>query len=100
MKRITSFLLAIVLFAGLALTAAPTAYAASNMTSSDMLVETVKEHEGFTAYPCWDYGQYSVLASFRQMSRQLSRGSAGEYQADEQAGVAGLRWRVSGSVGE
>lgn len=60
MKRITSFLLAIVLFAGLALTAAPMTYAASNMTSSDMLVETVKEHEGFTAYPCWDYGQYSV----------------------------------------
>src|SRR5574338_121812 len=30
------------------------------------------------------------------MSRQLSRGSAGEYQADEQAGVAQLRWRVSG----
>ena len=31
-----------------------------------------------------------------QMSRQVSRGSAGEYQADEQAGVARLRWRVSG----
>ena len=30
------------------------------------------------------------------MSRQLSRGSAGEYQADEQAGVARLRWIVSG----
>ena len=28
------------------------------------------------------------LASIRQMSRQVSRGSAGEYQADEQAGVA------------
>ena len=27
------------------------------------------------------------------MSRQVSRGSAGEYQADEQAGVARLRWR-------
>ena len=32
---------------------------------------------------------------FRQMSRQVSRGSAGEYQEDEQAGVARLRWRVS-----
>ena len=29
------------------------------------------------------------------MSRQVSRGSAGEYQADEQAGVAGLRLRLS-----
>ena len=30
------------------------------------------------------------------MSGQVSRGSAGEYQADERAGVARLRWRVSG----
>ena len=36
------------------------------------------------------------LASIRQMCRQVSRGSAGEYQADEQAGVARLSWRVSG----
>ena len=28
------------------------------------------------------------LASIRQMSRQVSRGSAGDYEADEQAGVA------------
>ena len=26
----------------------------------------------------------------------MSRSSAGDYQEDEQAGVAGLRWRVSG----
>ena len=36
------------------------------------------------------------LASIRQMSGQVSRGSSGEYQADERAGVARLRWRVSG----
>ena len=36
------------------------------------------------------------LASIRQMSRQVSRGSAGEYQADERAGVARLSCRVSG----
>ena len=30
------------------------------------------------------------------MSRQVSVGSAGNYQADEQAGVARLSWRVSG----
>ena len=51
------------------------------------------------------------LASISQMSGQVSRGSAGEYQADEragvarllgeyqadeQAGVARLSWRVSG----
>ena len=36
------------------------------------------------------------LARIRQMSGQVSRGSAGEYQADELAGVAGLSWRLSG----
>ena len=30
------------------------------------------------------------------MSRQVSHCSAGEYHADEQAGVALLNWRVSG----
>ena len=30
------------------------------------------------------------------MSGQVSLGSAGEYQADERAGVARLSWRVSG----
>ena len=36
------------------------------------------------------------LASIRQMSGQVSRGSAGEYQANERARVAWLSWRVSG----
>ena len=31
------------------------------------------------------------------MSMQVSRGSAGEYQADERAGVARLSWRVTGN---
>ena len=34
----------------------------------------------------------------RQMSSKVWRGSAGEYQADEQAGVARLSWRVSGRL--
>ena len=38
------------------------------------------------------------LASIRQMSRPVWRDSAGEYQADEQAGVARLSWRVSGRL--
>ena len=36
------------------------------------------------------------LASIFQMSGQVSRGSAGENQADEQAGVTRLSWRLSG----
>ena len=36
------------------------------------------------------------LAIIRQMSGQMSRGSAREYKADERASVPGLSWRVSG----
>ena len=35
------------------------------------------------------------LASIRQMSRQVSRGSVADYEADEQAGVSRLSWRIS-----
>ena len=38
------------------------------------------------------------LARIRQMIRQVSRGSAAEYQADEQAGVAWFSWRISGKL--
>ena len=37
-----------------------------------------------------------TLFEGRQMSRKVSRGSAGEYHADEQAVVARFSWRVSG----
>ena len=60
MKRMISFLLAIVLFAGLMLTGAPTVFAASEMTVSDALVEVLKQEEGFSAKPYWDYGQWTV----------------------------------------
>ena len=60
MKRITSFLLAIIMFAGLLLTGAPIASAASEMTVSDNFVEFLKKEEGFAAKPYWDYSQYTV----------------------------------------
>ena len=60
MKRITSLLLAIVLFAGLVLVGAPTAHAASEMKASDALVEFLKNEEGFSAKPYWDYAQFTV----------------------------------------
>ena len=41
-------------------------------------------------------GRAAQLASIRQMSGQVWHGSAGEYQADDRAGVARLIWRVSG----
>ena len=60
MKRITSLLLAIVLFTGLVLVGAPTAHAASEMKASDALVEFLKNEEGFSAKPYWDYAQFTV----------------------------------------
>ena len=60
MKRITSFLLAIVLFAGLVLTGAPVVHAASDMRVSDELIGILKKEEGFSAKPYWDYNQYTV----------------------------------------
>ena len=42
-----------------------------------------------------DYYEKIRQGKQEQMSGQVSRGSAGEYQADEQAGVTGLTWRVS-----
>ena len=39
---------------------------------------------------------FMIKKSFKKWAGQVSRGSAGEYQADERAGVAGLSWRVSG----
>ena len=35
------------------------------------------------------------LAIIKQMSRQVSRGSDFDYQADDQAGIAGLSWPQS-----
>ena len=36
------------------------------------------------------------LAIFKQMIGQVSRGSSGEYQADERAAVVRFSWRLSG----
>ena len=35
------------------------------------------------------------LAIFKQLSKQVSCGSAGDYQADERTGVVWLSWRIS-----
>ena len=35
------------------------------------------------------------VAIIGQMSKQVSLGSAGDYEADEQAGVSRLSWRLS-----
>lgn len=60
MKRVTSFLLVLVLFAGFVLTAAPTVRAASEMKASDSMIAVLKQEEGFSRTPYWDYAQYTV----------------------------------------
>ena len=85
MKRITSLLLAIVLFAGLVLTAAPTAHAASEMVTSDALVEILKKEEGFSAKPYWDYAQYTVGYGTRcpdDMFEEYSKNGISEEDAE------------------
>ena len=85
MKRITSFLLAIVLFAGLVLTAAPAAHAASAMVTSDALVEVLKKEEGFSAKPYWDYEQFTVGYGTRcpdDMYEEYSKNGISEEDAE------------------
>ena len=60
MKRITSFLLAVMMLAGMVLAAAPTVYAVSEMRVTDEMVNFLKCEEGFSAKPYWDYGQYTI----------------------------------------
>ena len=52
--------MAIILFAGLVMTGAPVARAASDMAVSDDFVEFLKKEEGFAAKPYWDYSQWTV----------------------------------------
>ena len=53
------------------------------------------QEEGIYIYLCYIYTYEGQLEFMKQMSRLEYRGSAGDYQADEQAGVAGLSWRLS-----
>ena len=60
MKRVTSFLLAIVLLAGFVMVGSPAVSAASAMTVSDAMLAMLKQEEGFSSKPYWDYAQYTV----------------------------------------
>ncbi len=61
LKRVLSFVLAIVLTMGLVLLAPPMeAQAASTMSPSEEVANYLKETEGFSAIPYWDYSQWTV----------------------------------------
>ena len=57
---------------------------------------TIEWDSSHTASIFSSLSREAQLSSIRQMSGQVLRGSAGEYQADERAGVARLSCRVSG----
>ena len=59
MKRMTSFLLAIVIMIGSVTFVAPRVYAAE-MAVSDEGMQILKAEEGFSKYPYWDYKQYTI----------------------------------------
>ncbi len=61
LKRVLSFLLAIVLTMGLVLVSPPVeAQATSTMSPSNEVANYLKETEGFAAIPYWDYSQWTV----------------------------------------
>ena len=59
-KRITSFILAMVMLLGVASTGVFTAHAESTMTASDECIRILKLEEGFSRTPYWDFTQYTV----------------------------------------
>ena len=59
-KRITSFLIAMVMLLGMVFAGMVPAYAESAMTASDECIEVLKLEEGFSRTPYWDFTQYTV----------------------------------------
>lgn len=59
-KRITSFLLGMVMLLSLVFTAVVPVQAASAMTASDECIKILKLEEGFSRTPYWDFTQYTV----------------------------------------
>lgn len=59
-NRITSALLAVVILLGVVFSGAPAVSAESTFIASDECIRILKEEEGFSATPYWDYTQYTV----------------------------------------
>lgn len=59
-KRITSFLLGMVMLLSLVFTAVVPVQAESAMTASDECIRILKLEEGFSKTPYWDFTQYTV----------------------------------------
>ncbi len=59
-KRITSFLLVMVMLLGLVPASVVSVRAESAMVTSDACIEILKQEEGFSRTPYWDFAQYTV----------------------------------------
>ena len=59
-KRLFLLTLCLCLIAGMLPTLVPTVQATSTMTASESCAEFIKAFEGFSTYPYYDYGQYTV----------------------------------------
>jgi uncharacterized repeat protein (TIGR02543 family) len=73
MKRIFSFLLAVVLTLGLVTVGTVEADAKSELSISDECVQMIKDLEGFDKYPRWDYSQWTVGHGTRCPDEDLER---------------------------
>lgn len=58
--RLKSLLLALIVIAGMLLSAAPFAYASDTMATSEKCIALIKKFEGFVEKPYFDYSQWSV----------------------------------------
>ena len=73
MKRIISFLLAVVLFLGTVAVGTVPASAKSDFTISNECVQMIKDLEGFDKYPRWDYSQWTVGYGTRCPDKDIQR---------------------------
>ena len=72
-KRISCLLMTLVLFCGLVCVSPVQAQAASEWKTSDSAITLLKEMEGFSKYPYYDYLQYSVGYGTRCPNEHYSR---------------------------
>lgn len=92
-KRLICMLLSVVLLLGLVPAGAVLAHAASDFNVSDECIALLKEMEGFSRTPYWDYGQWTVGYGTRCPDEDLERYRT--YGITEEEAEALLRQYVS-----
>ncbi len=73
MKRLLSFVLALVMVLGIVLAVPPHVHAETEMTASEACINYIKSMEGFAAIPFWDYAQWTVGFGNRCPDEDLER---------------------------